>query len=63
MMTRDEARQAIVDEWLRLHADDRATEDQAALFAMKAPARYEWNAAGDAYQEVMAWLSAHIGKP
>ena len=61
-MTKAEAKRIIVSEWLELPVDERATEDQAAVFAMKAQGRYRWRAGGDHYQQVMGWLSAHHGE-
>jgi len=45
-----------------LPVDERASEDQAAVFAMKAKGRYSFRAGGAHYQQVMGWLSAHIDK-
>ncbi len=58
-----EAREAIVAEWLKLPADKRATAHQASSFAMRAVERYKWKSIGDPYQQVMIWLSRHIGVP
>lgn len=63
MMNKDDAKKIIVDEWRKLPAADRATQDQALMFAMGAKDRYKWRASGDPYQEAMAWISEHIGKP
>jgi hypothetical protein len=41
-MKKDDARNAIVSEWRRLHADKRATEHQAFSFAMQAIQQYKW---------------------
>jgi hypothetical protein len=62
-MKKEDARKAIVSEWLRLPASERATEHQAVQFAMKAKERYSWRASGDPYQEVKTWISGYIAKP
>jgi hypothetical protein len=62
-MKKEKAREVIVSEWLSLPADQRATQSQAFQFAMKAKDRHHWRASGDPYQEAMAWISIHIGKP
>jgi hypothetical protein len=62
VMKKEDARKAIVGEWRTLPAAKRATEHQAFGFAIQAIQRYKWRASGDPYQEVMGWLSSHIGK-
>jgi hypothetical protein len=63
LMKKEDARKAIVAEWRGLPAAERATEHRAFGFAMQAIQRYRWRASGGPYQEVMGWLSSHVGKP
>jgi hypothetical protein len=62
-MTKDEARQLVLSEWLALPPTDRATETHAVIFALKAAGQYRWRAVGDRYQDIMDWIRDHIGKP
>lgn len=59
-MTKEEARLACIRDWMALPSDERQTESQAALFAMKIKARYAFRASGDKYQVVKGWLQRHL---
>jgi hypothetical protein len=54
------ARRAIIREWMSLPRDKRATQEQAAAFAMKAIEKHEFRCSGDRQQRIMAWLSPRI---
>jgi hypothetical protein len=60
---KEDARKAIVAQWLRLPTTDRANEVQAFDFAMQAMERYSWRVSAGAYHEAVGWLSPHVGKP
>jgi hypothetical protein len=62
-MKKEDACKAIVAEWLRLPASERATQLQAFQFAIEAKNRYSWRASGDPCQEAKGWISSLIGKP
>jgi hypothetical protein len=62
-MKQDEAKSAIVDAWLRLPTQERATEHQASVFALKKAQECSFRYKGDRYQIIMSWLSSHIGEP
>lgn len=60
---KEDARKAIVAQWLLLPAAERANIHQAVHFAMQAMERYSWRASAGACQEAVAWLQPHVGKP
>ena len=62
-MRKSRARKAIIAEWLNLPAERREAAHQAASFAMSVVERFKWASVGDPFQEVMIWISEHIGKP
>jgi len=62
-MKKSRAREAIIAEWLNLPPERREAAHQAASFAMSVIERFKWASVGDPYQEVMIWISGHIGKP
>jgi hypothetical protein len=62
MMLKDEARAAIVHEWLSLPTSSRATEHQAFLFAIAAKERYRFRCNGDPYQHIKGWLMEYTGR-
>jgi hypothetical protein len=49
MMLKEEARVAVIREWLALPRASRATEHQAFLFAIAAKERYRFRCNGDPY--------------
>ncbi|MDB5407708.1 MAG: hypothetical protein JWL84_2620 [Rhodospirillales bacterium] len=57
-MTRTEARATIIVEWFALPPEERGSEHQAAVFAMKAMAKYDFRCAGDRYQIIKSWLTS-----
>jgi hypothetical protein len=63
-MKQDEARAMIIREWLLLPPQERATDNQAATFAMRAAGRYHFRTkTGDRYQAIKGWLNQYIGRP
>jgi hypothetical protein len=62
MRPEHDARRAIIREWMSLPRDKRATEEQAAAFAMKAIEKHEFRCSDDRQQRIMAWLSPRIKK-
>ena len=62
-MLKEEARRAVIAEWRGLPKEQRQTETDALLFAMKAKERYRWRASGDPYQHIMGWIRPYIGQP
>jgi hypothetical protein len=60
---KEDARKAIVAQWLLLPAAERANVGQACQFAMHAMERYSWRTSAGAYQEAVAWIGPHVGKP
>ncbi|MCL4713719.1 MAG: hypothetical protein KJZ75_02335 [Hyphomonadaceae bacterium] len=61
-MLKEDARQAIIREWLSLPATERATQHQAHLFTIGAMQRYRFRAPGDPHQHIMGWLAAYTGR-
>lgn len=59
-MTKEEARLACIRDWMALPPDERRTEHQAAVFAMRIKDRYAFRASGDKYQVVKGWLQRHL---
>lgn len=62
MLKSEAERRAVVD-WMRLPAKDRATEQQAAIFAMQAARDLSFKCSGDRYQHVKGWLLSRVGLP
>lgn len=60
MMRQNEAREAILAEWLALPPVERQSEHQAASFAMKKLSQYQFRCIGDRYQRIKGWLLAHL---
>jgi hypothetical protein len=59
----DTARKAVtISDWLSRPAKERATEHQAAVFALQKAAEHG-GGGRDIYHQVMGWISGHIGKP
>lgn len=58
-MLKDEARDAIVREWLARTASDR-TQPNAVIFAADAMQRYRFKCRGDAFQHIMGWIAGRI---
>jgi hypothetical protein len=61
-MKRDDAKEAILREWLALPADDRATVTHARLFAISKAGEYRFHSAEDRADVIEAWLLDHVGK-
>src|SRR6266849_3199423 len=53
MRPEHDARRAIIREWMSLPGDKRATEEQAAAFAMNAIEKHEFRCSGDRQQRIM----------
>ncbi len=62
-MKRDEAREAILREWLALSPGDRATATHARLFAISKAGEYRFRSNEDRADVIEAWLLDHVGKP
>lgn len=60
MMKQEDAKAMILAEWRKLPPEERATEHQAATFAMKMKNEYEFRAAGDPYQVIKSWITRYI---
>jgi hypothetical protein len=56
------ARRAIIREWMSLPREKRQTEEQAAVFALKAIEKHDFRGNGDRQRRIMAWLMPRIGK-
>jgi len=61
---KDEALQAIFDEWRRLPEAERQTEAQLVAFAMRMGNNpdYSFRCSGDPYQHIMAFMSRRTPK-
>jgi hypothetical protein len=59
-MTENDARQAMVADWMARQPQERQTEHQAAVFAMKAMQRYPLRGDRDRYRTIMRWLKPHV---
>jgi hypothetical protein len=62
-VSKEDARKAIVAQWQRLPAAERANGQQKYEFVKEAMKRYNWRVSAGAYQEAMAWLETHVGQP
>jgi hypothetical protein len=62
MKPENEARRAIIREWMSLPREKRETEEQAAAFALKAIEKHDVRCSGDGRRKIMAWLMPRIGK-
>jgi hypothetical protein len=62
-VSKEDARKAIVAQWLRLPAAERANGHQQYEFVQEAMKRYSWRVSAGAYQEAMAWIQPHVGQP
>lgn len=61
-MLKADAQKAIEAEWMRLPSEDRKTEHQAFMFAMRIKDEYRFKCSGDKYQVVMGWLRRLTGR-
>ena len=55
-MKKEEARKAIIEAWMTREPELR-TPHQAAIFAIKAMTRYEFQCRGDRYLTIKGWLT------
>ena len=62
MRGENEARRAIIREWMSLPREQRRTEAQAAAFGRKAIEKHDFRCAGDRQRRIMVWLMPRIGK-
>jgi hypothetical protein len=62
-VSKEDARKAIVAQWLRLPAAERANGSQQYYFVKEAMKRYNWRVSAGAYQEAMGWIKPHVGQP
>lgn len=56
-MTLEQARRAIVDEWLALHPGLRATDKQRKDFAVAASGRVRFPEKGDRAETIQSWIT------
>jgi hypothetical protein len=59
-MKQEDAKAAIIREWMALSFNERQTESQAASFAMQIKDRYAFKCSGDRYQVIKGWLQRHL---
>jgi hypothetical protein len=62
MRGENEARRAIIREWMSLPREQRQTEAQAAAFGRKAIEKHDFRCTGDRQRKIMVWLMPRIGK-
>jgi hypothetical protein len=62
-VSKEDAQKAIVAQWLRLPAAERANWDQQYEFVKEAMKRYKWRVSAGAFQEAVAWIEPHVGQP
>jgi|RhiMetdeSRZDD1v2_1073273.scaffolds.fasta_scaffold1043319_1 hypothetical protein len=56
MLTEDDAKRAILREWLKLPETERGDQAQRAKFALEMSNKYPFQSSGDCYQLIMGWL-------
>ena len=61
-MRKEDAKQAILREWMALKPEDRATETHAKLFAISKAGEYRFRSKGDRGDVIRDWLLEHVGK-
>jgi hypothetical protein len=63
-MTKADAERLTIAEWRKLPLQERQTEDQAAIFAMRVygtmPHLCNFRCSGDKYQTIKAWLQRDL---
>jgi hypothetical protein len=62
-VSKEDARKAIVAQWLLLPAAERANHVQAYDFAKQALGRYNWRTSAGAYGDAVDWIRPHVGQP
>jgi hypothetical protein len=62
-VSKEDARKAIVAQWQRLPAAERADIAQACQFVNESMKRYSWRVTGGAYEEAVDWIEPYVGKP
>jgi hypothetical protein len=62
-MLKEQAREAIIREWLALPRQERRSDLQAGWFAMKIKDRYPFKADGDRYQVIKGFLVNYLDRP
>jgi hypothetical protein len=62
MKPENEARRAIIREWMSLPREKRQTGEQATAFALKAVESRDFRCSGDRRLRIMAWLLPRVGK-
>jgi hypothetical protein len=62
-VSREDAHKAIVAQWLRLPAAERANRLRQSEFVREAMKRYSWRVSDGAYEEAMDWIKPHVGQP
>jgi hypothetical protein len=59
-MKKEEAERQVVRRWLALPPAERATETQAAQFAMRMKDEYQFKCSPDRYQVIKGWLQNRL---
>jgi hypothetical protein len=57
-----DAQKAIEAEWMRLPSEERKTEHQAFMFAMRIKDEYRFKSSPERYQVIMGWLRPLVGR-
>ena len=60
-MKRDDAKAAILREWMALEPENRATETHAKLFAISKAGEYRFRSAEDRGDVIKGWLLDSVG--
>lgn len=61
-MKRDDAKDAILRDWMALEPDERATLAHARLFAISKAGEYRFRSKEDRSDLIEAWLREHVSK-
>jgi hypothetical protein len=61
-MKREDAKEAILREWMALKPEDRATDTHARLFAISKAGEFRFRSAEDRADVIEGWLLEHVGK-
>lgn len=61
-MKRDDAKEAILRDWMALKPEDRATQAHARLFAISKAGEYRFRATEDRADMIEGWLRDHAHK-
>jgi hypothetical protein len=59
-MTKEEAKRAVLRDWIALPSQMRKTQVDALVFAMSVKDKYRFRCSGDRYQVIKGWLQDRI---